>query len=111
MSPSNAKCPRCGTLRPSGEVAHTCVARDPADTGTSREGDPYAEIAALRAELERKDAALKELCKDEPLVEPEWIESDNHGDIRSNASDITRWHLAKIARAALQPKEPPCQTA
>ena len=65
-----------------------------------------AELSALRAELQRKDAALKELCKDEPLVEPEWIESDNHGDTRSNASDITRWHLAKIARAALQPKEP-----
>ena len=31
---------------------------DPADTGTSREGDPYAEIAALREELQRKDAAV-----------------------------------------------------
>ena len=27
MTPSLNKCPRCGTLRPSGEVAHTCVVR------------------------------------------------------------------------------------
>lgn len=51
MTPSLNKCPRCGTLRPNGEVAHTCVVRNPADTGTSREGDPYAEIAALKNDL------------------------------------------------------------
>ena len=69
MTPSLNKCPRCGTLRPSGEVAHTCVARDPADTGTSREGDPYAEIAALKADLARAVELLREIGKWERMFD------------------------------------------
>ena len=51
-------------------------------------------LSALRAELERKDAALRVIA-----------ESDEWSGGLSNTSHQER------ARAALQPKEPPCQTA
>lgn len=48
---------------------------DPADTGTSRDGDPYAEIAALRqrvAELERELGAARKVCE-----ELDWVPLHN----------------------------------
>lgn len=94
MTPDH-KCPRCGTLRPSGEVAHTCVVRNPADTGTSREGDPYAEIAALRAELQRKDAALTTIRLAAEAYEACPVDSSDRPESWSRLSALVRAALEK----------------
>lgn len=55
-----------------------------------------ADLSALRTELERKDAALKAIS----------------GYVSRNEEYAEAYcNLKELARAALQPKEPPCQTA
>ena len=78
------------------DEAHATIrARSAAHSQVADEnGRLGAQLSALRAELERKDAALRVIA-----------ESDEWSGGLSNTSHQER------ARAALQPKEPPCQTA
>lgn len=62
---------------------------------------PALDKDARIAELE---AALHQICVNAPVAAPEFQESSNHGDIRDNESQLTHWHLAEIARAALAPR-------
>ena len=68
--------------------------RDEARSGVKKSAEAYGALMEhaekLRAELERKDAALK------------LVSSDRWADAAC---------IRGVARAALQPKEPPCQTA
>lgn len=63
-------------------------------------------LSALRAELERKDAALKEALEFLP-TEGEMRDEASLNEGRASRAGIVGAHV----RAALQPKEPPCQTA
>ena len=80
-------------------------------TGDNRKGDAVDEItllkrelSALRAELQRKDAALKFYAdkKNYSLVAGCVPEDDEPAPAQDDCG--------AIARAALKPKEPPCQT-
>ena len=96
-------------LGPLGE-RETCEIARNADT----------QIAALRAELERKDAALKDFAA-------AWREVAHRSGVKLEAWEDDEYILsapergpcgmtihrrhATVLNAALQPKEPPCQTA
>ena len=80
----------------------------------------FDELSALRAELARKDAALKaeRQCAEnfaEQFAECQWIDMGSYFEVRGPVALMLDSEFAEQAyvarRAALQPKEPPCQTA
>lgn len=91
---------------------------NPADTGTSREGDPYAEIAALRqrvAELERELEAARKVCDAVRALHPGaiYIGRECHFGTWSGYAlghgareDIETFNAALAAYRATQTKEP-----
>lgn len=73
-----------------------------------------ASISALRAELQRKDAALKEAWLVLNVCEGELSAISHRGTVdANNVKNFSAEARAAILRIenALQPKEPPCQTA
>ena len=77
-----------------------------------------ADLSALRAELERKEAALKEArlaCVVRAQIAEEAISAGYaHGSGNETMKKRAAYSLEKCRRdlnAALQPTEPPCQTA
>ena len=91
--------------------------RDEARSGVKRAAESYgalmsiseslrSQLSALRAELERKDAALKEALEFLP-TEGEMRDEASLNEGRASRAGIVGAHV----RAALQPKEPPCPTA
>lgn len=93
-----------GTMRKGEELATACWAWSSTLKGTQKACDDFdAELSALRAELERKDAALKELSKAGQAM------MDEPGSWQT----LGRWGacIKDEADRALQPKDKPCQTA
>lgn len=93
--------------------------RDEARNGVKKSAEAYGALMEhaekLRTELERKDAALKEVL---PWLEretpPQYVGVDREGspvEYEPTAAEEACGMAAMVLRAALQPKEPPCQTA
>lgn len=60
-----------------------------------------SDTLALRRDNDRLRKALARIAEGAPSTEPEWVESDNHGDTADIASARAHYHYASIARAAL----------
>lgn len=56
---------------------------------------------ALRRDNDRLRKALARIAEGAPLTPPEWVESDNSGDIADYEAARAHYYYASIARAAL----------
>lgn len=52
--------------------------------------------------LSQVRALLECITKGAPAEKPEFIESDNYGDVRANGAELDHWYYAEIAREALR---------
>lgn len=91
--------------------------RDEARNGVKKSAEAYGALMEraekLRTELERKDAALRRLESASVAVDKAWHYEARQGDgiMEEHEPQELELQMALIdARAALQPKEPPCQT-
>lgn len=55
----------------------------------------------MNTRLEQMEAALRKIIEHAPTTEPEYLETDNHGESYSNGAERTHFYLAEIAREAL----------
>lgn len=64
-----------------------------------------ADFEVMRYRAERLEVVLEAIASGAPNAEPECPDTDNSGDYIKYGGDHLHFHLAKMARAALAPKE------
>lgn len=92
------------------EDVHPEIVINDAAIHSAFEPEHISVVAALLKERDMLREALADIEEGAPLTPPEWVESDNSGDIADYEAARAHYYYASIARAALDgDDEPPAQ--